>query len=164
MSLETPTPDQILEIEKRMQVMNLRISGWSMPEIASHLSMSTQEVYTIVLTQLQEWTNLTREMTEEMRTLELERLDALLKYLWPKVQVGSAKAIEVALKITERRAKLSGLDAPEKTQVQVESTVHQLNHAELLAEYSRLGLTPSQPPVLDVLPGETPQVTFHGNS
>jgi len=164
MSLDTPTPNQITEVEKRMQVMNLRISGWSMPEISNFLGISTQEVYTIVLQQLQEWTNLTREMTEEMRTLELERLDALLKYLWPKVQVGSPKAIEVALKITERRAKLSGLDAPEKTQVQVESTVHQLNHAELLAEYARLGMTPAQPPILDVLPGETDKVTFHGNS
>lgn len=75
--------------------------------------------------------------------------------------MGSPKAIEVALKITERRAKLSGLDAPEKSQIQIESTVHQLNHAELLAEYSRLGLTPSAPLLLDLLPGELPAVTHH---
>lgn len=68
----------------------------------------------------------------------------------------------MALKITERRAKLSGLDAPEKSQIQVESTVHQLNHAELLAEYSRLGLNPSPPKMLDMLPGENTPVTFDG--
>lgn len=161
MGLDIPTPEQLEEAQKRMQIMNLRISGWSMPEISDLLQIPTSETYGIVLQQLQEWTTLTREMTEEMRTLELERLDAFLKHLWPKVVMGSPKAIEVALKITERRAKLSGLDAPEKSQIQIESTVHQLNHAELLAEYSRLGLTPSSPLLLDLLPGELPPVTHH---
>jgi|694.fasta_scaffold00244_112 hypothetical protein len=162
MDLEIPTPGQVEEAQKRMQIMNLRISGWSMPEISNLLQIPEKETYSIVLQQLQEWTTLTREQTEEMRTLELERLDAFLKSLWPKVISGSPKAIEVALKITERRAKLSGLDAPEKSQIQVESTVHQLNHAELLAEYSRLGLNPSPPKMLDMLPGENSPVTFDG--
>lgn len=161
MTLSLPTPGQIEEAQKRMQIMNLRISGWSMPEISNLLQITEKEAYGIVLQQLQEWTNITREMTEEMRTLELERLDAFLKSLWPKVLAGSPKAIEVALKITERRAKLSGLDAPEKSQIQVESTVHQLNHAELLAEYSRLGLTPTSPPILDLLPGEVSSANSH---
>lgn len=161
MGLDIPTPGQLEEAQKRMQIMNLRISGWSMPEISNLLQIPTSETYGIVLQQLQEWTTLTREQTEEMRTLELERLDAFLKNLWPKVVMGSPKAIEVALKITERRAKLSGLDSPEKAQIQIESTVHQLNHTELLAEYSRLGLTPSAPQLLDLLPGELPPVTQH---
>jgi hypothetical protein len=83
MDLEIPTPGQVEEAQKRMQVMNLRISGWSMPEISNLLQISEKETYSIVLQQLQEWTTLTREQTEEMRTLELERLDAFLKSLWP---------------------------------------------------------------------------------
>lgn len=85
MGLDLPTPEQLEEAQKRMQIMNLRISGWSMPEISNLLQIPTSETYAIVLQQLQEWTTLTREMTEEMRTLELERLDAFLKTFGPKL-------------------------------------------------------------------------------
>lgn len=51
---------------------------------------------------------------EEVRTLEVARLDAMLLALWPQVKQGNQGAIEKALKVEERRAKLLGLDAPAK--------------------------------------------------
>jgi len=47
-----------------------------------------------------------------MCALELERLDVMLLALWRRVQNGDERAIDRALKIEERRAKLLGLDAP----------------------------------------------------
>jgi hypothetical protein len=47
-----------------------------------------------------------------VRELELTRLDAMLLPLWRRVQAGEEKAIDRALRIMERRARLLGLDAP----------------------------------------------------
>jgi hypothetical protein len=53
-----------------------------------------------------------REPAEAVRELELVRLDAMLLALWRRVQQGDERAINTALRIDERRAKLLGLEAP----------------------------------------------------
>ncbi|HKJ76511.1 MAG TPA: hypothetical protein VKA64_04830, partial [Gammaproteobacteria bacterium] len=54
----------------------------------------------------------TAEDAEEVKRLELERLDRMLLSLWPKVTNGDPQAVEKALKVSERRARLLGIDAP----------------------------------------------------
>ena len=51
------------------------------------------------------------------RQEENERLDALLEAVWPDALTGDPRAIETALKISDRRAKLNGLDAPVRTEL-----------------------------------------------
>ena len=51
-----------------------------------------------------------QEAADEVRALELARLDALLAALWP--QQGEPAVVDRVLRIMERRAKLLGLDAP----------------------------------------------------
>lgn len=51
---------------------------------------------------------------DEVRAIELARLDHMLARLWPAVNKGDEKSIDRAIKIGERRAKLLGLDAPAK--------------------------------------------------
>ena len=58
-----------------------------------------------------------REPAEELRTLELERLDAMALALWRRAQAGDEKAVDRCLRIMERRARLLGLDAAAKTEV-----------------------------------------------
>lgn len=53
-----------------------------------------------------------REAADGLRELELVRLDAMLLALWRRVQNGDERAIDRALKIAQRRARLLGLDAP----------------------------------------------------
>ena len=55
-----------------------------------------------------------QEPADELRTLELSRLDDMLKAIAPHVAAGNLTAIDRALKIQERRARLLGLDAPVK--------------------------------------------------
>lgn len=50
-------------------------------------------------------------------SMELERLDAMLRALWPKVEKGDTAAIDRVIKIQDRRAKYLGLDAPTKTDI-----------------------------------------------
>ena len=49
---------------------------------------------------------------EEIRRLELERVDVALRAIWPQVQRGHLGAIDRLVKLSARRAKLCGLDAP----------------------------------------------------
>jgi hypothetical protein len=65
---------------------------------------------------------LTRHITpklEELRLIEMDRVDALTLVLWGKAEEGDIKAIETIIKLMERRAKITGLDAPTKIQAEV---------------------------------------------
>jgi hypothetical protein len=59
-----------------------------------------------------------REPAEELRTLELERLDRLLSSLWPVAVRGDQGAVDRVLRVMGRRAKYLGLDAPASLDVE----------------------------------------------
>lgn len=58
------------------------------------------------------------EQLGEMRRLELERLDYYQLKLWDDVEKGDHDAIELCLKISERRAKVAGFDAAVRIKVE----------------------------------------------
>ena len=49
---------------------------------------------------------------EEMRELENARLDRAQAVIWSNVLAGDYRAVMVFLQISQRRAKLNGLDSP----------------------------------------------------
>ena len=55
-----------------------------------------------------------QEPADDLRKLELERLDSAAAAIYPSVKQGQYGAIDRWIKIMERRAKLLGLDAPTK--------------------------------------------------
>ena len=58
-----------------------------------------------------------KELAEDVRLLELERLDRMLAGMWPKAIAGDPKAVAAAVKIMDRRAKYLGIDAPVRTEL-----------------------------------------------
>ena len=54
----------------------------------------------------------TKEAVEELRQLELERLDALNLAFWPKAMAGDVQAGKLVLRTIEQRSRLLGLEAP----------------------------------------------------
>lgn len=58
----------------------------------------------------------TAETIEDVRQLELERLNTMLTGLWTRARDGDAAAIDRVIKIQQRRAELLGLDAPKPKQ------------------------------------------------
>jgi hypothetical protein len=58
-----------------------------------------------------------QEPADELRTLELARLDDMLKAIANHISAGNLTAIDRALKIQARRAALLGLDMPAKVDV-----------------------------------------------
>lgn len=106
------SPRRIEAADKQRRAVELRRAGASFRQIADELGYaSVSSAYKAVMVALRKTL---REPTDELRTLELERLDALTLVLWPKALQANLAAIDRLLRVMERRAKLSDLDAPTK--------------------------------------------------
>lgn len=107
--------------ERRLQALELRKQGKSYRAIGAALGVDHKTALTDVRTALQRLLEQERESVDELRTIELERLDALLDALWVNATNerfrGQTRAVEMALKVMERRAKLLGLDAPTRQDI-----------------------------------------------
>jgi DNA-binding transcriptional MerR regulator len=102
---------------RRQQIVRLRIAGASMVAIRQQLGLSSSGCYKAFHRALAEQREALADDLQEMRQLEAMRLDEMLLALWPAVQRGNTHAIEKAIAIGARRAKLLGLDAPTQTNV-----------------------------------------------
>jgi len=92
--------------------MSMRKAGYSYAEIAEATGLTEGGAYRLVKRVLKRWNEKLAEDTQEVRRLELSRLDEMLQALWPKVQKGNQGAVDRALRIMDRRSKYLGLDAP----------------------------------------------------
>lgn len=109
--------------EKQRRALDLRKTGATYEQIADALgyagpSSAAKAIKTAIA-------RITREAAEDVRTLEVERLDSMLRYQWPAVTKGHVRSTEVALRIMERRAALLGLDAPKDTRFSGELGIRQ---------------------------------------
>jgi|SRR5579859_2859004 len=105
---ESPlAPRRIAIVERRRKALDLRKAGASFPDISRQLGCSVSTAYRMVEWSLQKTL---QEPADEVRKLELERLDRLLLALWPDAVNGDKDAIDRVLKIQARRAALLGLD------------------------------------------------------
>lgn len=112
---DAASPRRIEAAEKRARALELRKAGATYDQIARQVGFSERgAAYRAVQTALLE---ITQEPAQEVRQLELERLDAMLLGLWPAARKGKEGAVDRVLRIMERRAKLLGLDAPVKAEM-----------------------------------------------
>ena len=101
--------------DRDRQALELRIAGADYDSIAQKLGYSSRgHAYDAVNALL-----LARaaEPREELRALELDRLDKLLLGIWQQAKGGNLGALDRAVKLMERRARLLGLDAPARTEI-----------------------------------------------
>ena len=96
--------------EKMAKALELRKEGKSLAEIATELGYKSKQAVHEALKSALDRT--LRLPADEVRELDLQRLDALLAGVWAKAIAGDLQAINAVLRIMERRAKLLGLDAP----------------------------------------------------
>ena len=98
------------QAERRRQALELRKAGATYDQIARQIGYANEGgAYKAVQAALKA---VYREPADEVRKLELERLDRLTLALWTRAKEGEAEAIDRVLKLMDRRAKLLGLDAP----------------------------------------------------
>ena len=100
--------------ERRQRALDLRIAGVRYRQIAKELGISHQLAFHDVQVSLGELAKLSGQKAEKVRELEVERCDKLSMAMWPKAKAGDHKAAQAILHAMERRARLLGLDAPER--------------------------------------------------
>lgn len=112
--------------ERQMKAMQLRVRGFTFPEMANELDVSVGTAYNDYKAAMKRLIDETRESADQVRSVEITRLDRMIRSLElaafgpPDADApfcADPKAIEVLLKVSDRRAKLLGLDAPEDLNV-----------------------------------------------
>ena len=112
------TPARLNAKQRQTQALELRKAGLTYNEIATRLGYNSyQAAYKAVKTALKQLAEQTSHSANELRTLENERLDRLHTIAWQQAtQNRDLAAVDRAVRISERRAKLYGLDLNEKRQ------------------------------------------------
>lgn len=112
------SPRRVAAAERRTKALELRKAGLTFAQIGKALGgCSEQRAHKLVTDELRRLNAKRSEVAAEVLRLELERLDALLFSVWTKAKAGNSRAVAAALAIMARRAKLLGLDAPEKKEL-----------------------------------------------
>jgi hypothetical protein len=105
-------PRKVRRAEQVLVSLQLRATGATYGQIAKAISVSRSKAYRLVGAAMAELAQESQETAAEVRRLELYRLDRLRLALDAKRS--DPRCAEVLLKISERTAKLHGLDAPQK--------------------------------------------------
>jgi hypothetical protein len=131
--------DNAHTVEARVLCWELRLQGYSIRQIAVLATqrlgrnLGKSRVAQLLTIEADERQAAPREA---VRQYELDRLDRLLVFLEPRLRDGDPGAITTAVRLSESRRKLLGLDAPQ--QVTVDATVHEVTQEDLaLAEMLR---------------------------
>lgn len=106
-------------LEREQAALELRKAGATYRAIGEALGVTPVGAYKAVMRAIAKLNARVIEEAEAVRRLELERLDDLLLAMWPQAKKGNQGAVDRVLRIMERRAKLLGLDAPMKQEMDV---------------------------------------------
>lgn len=104
----------VLARERDVQALNLRKAGMSYERIADTLELSNRGAAWKCVDRALKAT--VQEAADDLRSIELERLDELFKAAYQKAIGGYMPAIDRCLMIMDRRSRYLGLDAPVKVQ------------------------------------------------
>lgn len=176
---EKNTARRIAVARKHARALELRQQGWTLDRIKDELGFKHRaSVHRAIQAEMR---RVVTEPAEEMLKMELARLDALLATFWPAATADIAnetqvdedrslhqqlthlhkqwetltaqklKAADLVLKISERRAKLIGLDDYERRMAEVAERKQALDEAQaglvagaMMALLGRLNLTDEQ--------------------
>ncbi len=132
--------------EKSVRALELRKAGVSYEMIAQQLGYSNRTSAHRAVSKLLDATE--KEVVTDLREMELRRLDDLFRSMYPVALKGNFQAVDRCLKIMERRSKIAGLDAPEKTQSDVRQIIkvvyEDVQYAEDFTEEQPQNITDQQ--------------------
>lgn len=148
---ENNAPSKLTKAERRTAALNLRTAGHSFRVIAEELGVSVKTAYHDVADALSYLSKYERVLAEDHRAMQLTRLDAMLSYIWGRVENGDTFACGTALTIMARQSKLLGLDAPIEIDVNVRRPLKEATITDLMELAKRLASVRSIPG--SVIPG-----------
>jgi len=115
------TAKTIISTERAKEAVALRLAGRTYDEIAAALGCGHGTAYRAVAGHLAATRAEAAETAQELREVELQRLDRLLAVVGPMAEKGDLAAVDRVLRIQERRAAYLGLDAPKASLVAVDA-------------------------------------------
>ena len=113
------SPSGVAQVKRNAQILELRKSGLTYGKIAAELGCKPHVCRRVVSQAMRRLLDVDRERLDEILQLELVRTDDMLAAIWSDVLKGDHRAIMVALKIQEQRAKYLGLYAVDRFEVPV---------------------------------------------
>jgi hypothetical protein len=111
-----------LAAHNRHKVMTMLVGGATPQEIARALEWKLSKVQNIVSAVLESWEDQDYREVEKVREIQLQRIDRLVRTLWPKATGGEGrapdlKAIAEIRQLENLRAELTGTKAAKKIEL-----------------------------------------------
>ncbi len=100
--------------ELQRKALELRTLGLSYQQIADQAGVSKTAAYKAVVRALSEIEEETRHLAKLNKTLDLQRLDWIIREAMKQALKGDLQAMDRILKAIDRRAKIYGFEAPQK--------------------------------------------------
>ncbi len=145
-SRQQRSPRGVKRAEQQKEALLLRKAGATYRDIAARLGISASNAHDLVRQAFQSVRADALEVAEDVIQLEIERCDELLLAVWPAARKGNTAAIDRALRISERRMRLLGLErnqievsGPDGGPVEVESSSYERIKAKLESYAQALG-------------------------
>lgn len=102
------SPARLADRERQTRAVAMRAAGHTYADIADALGYSSADTARKSVAGLLD--RVESDAADELRTLEGRRLDMLQAAVWPSALEGHLPAVDRVIRISERRARLFGLD------------------------------------------------------
>ncbi|GAG19362.1 unnamed protein product, partial [marine sediment metagenome] len=97
---------------RRVRVAERRLAGDSERQIAAAVKCSAATAHRDLVFVMSEAVAQTQLAVEQLRALEVGRLDFALRKIWEKIEDGDLEAVKVLVALSKQRAALLGLNVP----------------------------------------------------
>jgi hypothetical protein len=115
------TAVRVSAAEKQRRALELRLSGLNYRQIAAELAYkSVASAHEAVRSALRD---IPKDAADELRTVELERYDEMQARMTAALRTGDLRVIPDMIRLSDQRAKLTGLYTADTTAEHVEVTV-----------------------------------------
>lgn len=152
----TRATPRVRNAQLRRRIIDLIVAGRTEQEVADELGIKRKRVSTIVTTVLSNWRTADIRQVEQLRTIQLARLDAAIRALMPKVEDGNLAAIDSLTKVEALRAKVAGTEKPVEHRHSHDVT-HRLEERGAVENLERAWLDSVDGSAVEVKPEQIPE-------
>jgi DNA-binding Lrp family transcriptional regulator len=115
-----PSPSRLRELELARLALIYRRQRWRYSEIAAEIGVSESRVRNLIARALEESAAVAAETVEQIRQLDLDRLDDLERRIAKRIENAPesksiAPDVSALLSVMDRRARMLGVDAPSRS-------------------------------------------------
>ena len=111
---DVTSPDAFDRAQRRADAVKLRAQGMTLREIAAQLGVAVGTVHADIQRALED---VPAEAVGTLRAVWGDRLDQGVRLVMDQIKAGNLDAVDKLVRLTDRAAKLYGLDAPRQVEM-----------------------------------------------